>query len=193
MSDTAAIVIPLVILVVVFLIILICYLCKRHQVWPFKYHNLDERHGFVRDAQPKDFFLVKRCEQESVRDVEYSIIQKSKFSERTWKPGLQDPQTPVMVFCVVASRIGADIDAAMREVNDWNRVILIVLHNKHSSQLTGDLSDNDYLLDDGIRSKLEDRIVHFAFSEYERLYDCRQNNEGFRKMRELIENFRYSP
>ena len=157
---------------------------------------------------------MKRCEQDSVRDVENEIIERSPFSERTWRPDIQDPQTPVVVFCVVASRIGADIDAALRGVNgklpayhliifpglpyiihyfpisDWSRVILIVLHNQHSSQLTGDLSDNDYLLDDGIKSKLSDRIVHFAFSEYERLYDCLQNNEGFRKMRELIANFR---
>lgn len=74
-------------------------------------------------------FLVKRCEQETVRNVETRIINKSKLCSKNiiqWTPQLDDGLNPVVVFCVISSRIEVDIEAAMRGVNGNRRLNFIL-------------------------------------------------------------------
>jgi len=70
--------------------------------------------------------LIKRCEQTTTRDVEDRIIQRMQLREEKWSPELDDGQTPVLVFCCLSSRIGTDIDSAMRGVNgNYNPVPIL--------------------------------------------------------------------
>ena len=51
-----------------------------------------------------------------LRTVENAVIWRMRLSEKTWTQELDDGQTPVLVFCVNASRIGTDIESALRGV-----------------------------------------------------------------------------
>lgn len=60
-----------------------------------------------------------------------------------------------------------------------------MLHKEHRSQLKGKLSDDDGLLSDALKRKFKG-IAHFAYSDREGLYDCKENNEGFNVLGNLI-------
>jgi len=60
--------------------------------------------------------LIKRCEQTTTREVEDNIIRTVHLKGQMWSEHAFGQQ-PIVVFCVVSSRIGTDIDSAMRGVN----------------------------------------------------------------------------
>ncbi|XP_031555657.1 uncharacterized protein LOC116292473 [Actinia tenebrosa] len=134
----------------------------------------------------KEVILVKRCDQSSTYEIENHIISKLKsrvrFLEKSWNRGLDDRDQPVIVFCTISSRIGTDIENAMRGVHGTSPVILVLLHSVLSNLLGDrDLSGDEELLDSTMLKRMT-CIAHFAFSVGEGLYDCRQNEKGHQKL-----------
>ncbi|XP_031575093.1 uncharacterized protein LOC116308751 [Actinia tenebrosa] len=142
----------------------------------------------------KSELMIKGCDQLSTRYIEKDIIKTLKndldndcfqLVERAWDQDLDNGQQPVIVFCSISSRIGTDIENAMRGVHGNSRVILVLLHSVLSSLLRGDLSDDEELLDPTMIDRMTG-IAHFAFSDHEGLYDCHQNTVGYQKLLSLV-------
>ncbi|XP_031575092.1 uncharacterized protein LOC116308750 [Actinia tenebrosa] len=127
----------------------------------------------------------------NIKDIEKHILSRLQqdlrnehiqLEEKSWIQDLDDGERPVFVFCVISSRIGTDIENAMRGVHDNSPVILVLLHCALSILLRDrDLFDDEELLDPTMKNRMTG-IAHFAFSDREGLYDCKQNRYGFKKL-----------
>lgn len=63
----------------------------------------------------------------------------------------------------------------------------MLLHCVLKDLLNAYLSDDDELLDPKMKNRMES-IVHFAFSEREKLYKCPQNKKGRKKLVESVKS-----
>ncbi|XP_031555655.1 uncharacterized protein LOC116292472 [Actinia tenebrosa] len=173
---------------IVFLVVLLL-LVILWRYWRYLYPFLDYVFTRLIRATRLRVILVKRCDQSSTYEIENHIKSRLKsrvrFLEKPWDRGLDNGERPVIVFCVISSRIGTDIESAMRGVHGNSRVILVLLHCIISSFLRSDLSDDEELLDATMKNRMTG-IAHFAFSEREGVYDCKQNRDGLQKLVNLI-------
>ena len=58
-----------------------------------------------------------------------------RLDEKAWDRGVDDGRSPVIVFCVVSSRIGTDIENAMRGVNGKTKTLMKLIYKLYPDLL----------------------------------------------------------
>ncbi|KAK3754492.1 hypothetical protein QZH41_019890, partial [Actinostola sp. cb2023] len=120
----------------------------------------------------------KKIETQVIKYITKIIDKKEIKIEPNFDWERRAANVPLIVFCNYSSRIGVDVEYALRGVQD-PEVILIILHICRRALLQGDLSDTDYLLSEELKKRVA-YIAHFAFDV--EVYDCQQNNIARKKM-----------
>ncbi|KAL2079254.1 hypothetical protein ACEWY4_024998 [Coilia grayii] len=85
----------------------------------------------------------------------------------------------ILAFCVIVSRVGTDMEAALRQIPDTRPTLLVVMHHTF---------DPDYVIPDTSRFArgMEITVVDILFHEDKGILICQKNQEAKRKMMEVV-------
>ncbi|XP_035698609.1 uncharacterized protein LOC118431475 [Branchiostoma floridae] len=100
---------------------------------------------------------------------------------RPWQPSPRIISEPTLVFCLNASRLGTDVDNALRGT-EGNNIVLIVMHHRppHNARIS---VQSRSVLREG-NTKL---IVDALFFEREGMYDCDVNTEAVKDLASYLQ------
>lgn len=81
----------------------------------------------------------------------------------------------ILAFCTITSRVGTDVEAAMREIPEGKPVILVVFHHTF---------DPDYVVPDSRRfiNRQNVLLVDILFHETQGLLRCLHNDEALKEV-----------
>lgn len=87
----------------------------------------------------------------------------------------------IVAICTIVSRVGTDVEAALREIPDSKPVVLLVLHHTF---------DKDYIVPDTQRYMGQrGQTVDLLFHEDQGLLYCRANEEAKEKTLDLLSQY----
>ncbi|CAH1243580.1 Hypp7125 [Branchiostoma lanceolatum] len=102
---------------------------------------------------------------------------------RPWQQSLRPVSEPTLVFCLNASRLGTDVDNALRGT-EGNNVVLIVMHHRPHHDARISVQSRSVLRE--VHTKL---IVDAVFFEREGLYDCEVNTDAVKDLALYLQSY----
>lgn len=109
-----------------------------------------------------------------------TVLQIEKY-----KDAPPDSHLPLLVLCINASRLGTDVNQALRDVNRSRTFALVVLHHKDIHALPRQPSEKLLI---GSEYKDINLIVDIAYLTTKGIYPCEMNNISLDKLYSFIKS-----
>ncbi|KAL5013841.1 hypothetical protein ScPMuIL_008111 [Solemya velum] len=103
--------------------------------------------------------------------------------EQVSAPQKVETSTPLLVFCVNATRLGTDVDNSLQYVTNKEKTMVIILHHKDAHALPSQPSDKLLI---GPAYQTLAGITDMAFTSTKGLYSCEMNSRGIKTIARFI-------
>ncbi|XP_070576468.1 uncharacterized protein [Ptychodera flava] len=128
--------------------------------------------------------VLHHCDEILVERVRFNLRSRGlDLKLEVWSKSTMSIGKLCLVFCLNASRLGTDVDNALKGISDEAEVVLIVMHHLPRQQNRMDPQSESII---GKRDNIC-LVVDMFFFEKEGLYDCEQNDKGLAKIVRLFE------